>query len=101
MTPVPDSGETSYRGSGRLAGRRTLIAGGDSGIGRAVAIAYSREGADVDISYLPQEEPDVAEVISLIRRERRKAVAIPDDLRTEEFCRDLVARAERELGGIR
>ena len=100
MTPAPDCGETSYRGSGRLAGRRALITGGDSGIGRAVAIAYAREGADVAINYLPQEEPDAAEVIDLIRREGRKAVAIPGDLRTEEFCRSLVVRAERELGGL-
>ena len=100
MTPRPDCGETSYRGSGRLAGRRALITGGDSGIGRAVAIAFAREGADVAINYLPQEEPDAAEVIDLIRREGRKAVAIPGDLRTEEFCRSLVTRAERELGGL-
>lgn len=100
MKPRPDCGETSYRGSGRLAGRRALITGGDSGIGRAAAIAYAREGADVAISYLPQEEPDAVEVINLIRREGRKAVAIPGDLRTEEFCRSLVARAEKELGGL-
>ncbi|MDR2507891.1 MAG: SDR family oxidoreductase [Candidatus Accumulibacter sp.] len=100
MTPRPDCGETGYRGSGRLAGRRALITGGDSGIGRAVAIACAREGADVAINYLPQEEPDATEVIDLIRREGRKAVAIPGDLRTEEFCRRLVARAERELNGL-
>jgi NAD(P)-dependent dehydrogenase (short-subunit alcohol dehydrogenase family) len=100
MTPRPDCGETSYRGTGRLAGRRALITGGDSGIGRAAAIAYAREGADVAINYLPQEEPDALEVIKLIRGEGRKAVAIPGDLRTEEFCRRLVARAESELGGL-
>ncbi|GHU18513.1 dehydrogenase [Betaproteobacteria bacterium] len=100
MTPRPDCGETSYRGTGRLVGRRALITGGDSGIGRAAAIAYAREGADVAINYLPQEEPDAMEVIKLIRDEGRKAVAIPGDLRTEEFCRSLVARAESELGGL-
>jgi len=100
MTPRPDCGETSYRGSGRLAGRRALVTGGDSGIGRAAAIAYAREGADVAINYLPEEEPDAQEVIALIRREGRKAVAIPGDIRTEEFCRGLVAKAESELGGL-
>jgi NAD(P)-dependent dehydrogenase (short-subunit alcohol dehydrogenase family) len=100
MTPKPDCGETSYRGSGRLAGRHALITGGDSGIGRAVAIAYAREGADVAINYLPQEEADAAEVVDIIRREGRKAVAIPGDIRTEEFCRNLVAQAERELGSL-
>ncbi|MDR0672864.1 MAG: SDR family oxidoreductase [Zoogloeaceae bacterium] len=100
MRPIPDCGETSYRGSGRLAGRRALITGGDSGIGRAVAIAYAREGADVAINYLPQEEPDAVEVIGYIRGEGRKAIAIPGDLRGEEFCKHLVARAESELGGL-
>jgi NAD(P)-dependent dehydrogenase (short-subunit alcohol dehydrogenase family) len=100
MTPKPDCGETSYRGSGRLAGRKTLITGGDSGIGRAVAIAFAREGADVVINYLPEEEADAQEVISIIRREGRKAVAIPGDIRTGEFCQNLVVRAESELGGI-
>ncbi|MDR1163751.1 MAG: SDR family oxidoreductase [Candidatus Accumulibacter sp.] len=100
MMPRPDCGETSYRGSGRLAGRRALITGGDSGIGRAVAIAYAREGADVAINYLPQEAPDAEEVIKLIRAEGRSAIAIPGDLRTEAFCKRLVAEAERELGGL-
>lgn len=100
MNPRPDCGETSYRGTGRLAGRRALITGGDSGIGRAAAIAYAREGADVAINYLPEEEPDAREVMDIIRRAGRKAVAIPGDIRTEEFCRNLVAQAERELGGL-
>ena len=100
MTPRPDHGETSYKGSGRLQGRRALITGGDSGIGRAAAIAYAREGADVAINYLPAEEPDAREVIALIRAEGRKAVAIPGDLRDERFCNQLVARAARELGGL-
>ncbi len=100
MRPMPDCGETSYRGTGRLAGRHALVTGGDSGIGRAAAIAYAREGADVAINYLPQEEPDAQDVIALIRREGRKAVAIPGDIRTEEFCKSLVSRAKRELGGL-
>ncbi|WP_277926027.1 SDR family oxidoreductase [Sphingomonas lacusdianchii] len=100
MTPRPDHGERSYRGSGRLAGRKALITGGDSGIGRAAAIAYAREGADVAINYLPVEEPDAREVIALIRAEGRKGVAIPGDIRDEGFCRQLVARAARELGGL-
>jgi NAD(P)-dependent dehydrogenase (short-subunit alcohol dehydrogenase family) len=100
MQPRPDHGETSYRGSGRLAGKRALITGGDSGIGRAAAIAYAREGADVAINYLPDEEPDAREVIALIRAEGRKAVAIPGDLRDEAFCRQLIDRAYRGLGGL-
>ena len=85
MNPKPDHGETSYRGSDRLAGRRALITGGDSGFGRAIAIAYAREGADVAINYLPVEESDAGEVVALVRREGRKAVAIPGDLRDERF----------------
>ena len=100
MTPRPDHGETSYRGSGRLMGRKALITGGDSGIGRAAAIAYAREGADVAINYLPVEEPDAKEVIALIRAEGRKAVAIPGDIRDESFCKRLVADAVKELGGL-
>jgi NAD(P)-dependent dehydrogenase (short-subunit alcohol dehydrogenase family) len=100
MTPRPDHGETSYRGSGRLAGKRALITGGDSGIGRAAAIAYAREGADVAINFLPAEEPDAQEVVELIRSAGRKAVAIPGDLRDEAFCRRLIETAVRELGGL-
>jgi NAD(P)-dependent dehydrogenase (short-subunit alcohol dehydrogenase family) len=100
MQPKPDHGESSYKGSGRLAGRRALITGGDSGMGRATAIAYAREGADVAINYLPSEEPDAKEVIALIREAGRKAVAIPGDLRNEGFCRELVAEAVSELGGL-
>jgi NAD(P)-dependent dehydrogenase (short-subunit alcohol dehydrogenase family) len=100
MDPRPDHGETSYKGSGRLAGRRALVTGGDSGMGRAAAIAYAREGADVALAYYPAEEPDAREVIELIQAEGRKAVALPGDLRDENFCRSLVADAVRELGGL-
>lgn len=100
MEPRPDHGETSYRGSGKLTGRKALITGGDSGIGRAVAIAYAREGADVAINYLPEEEADAAEVVKLIEAEGRKAVAIPGDIRTEAFCQQLVHQAAEQLGGL-
>ncbi|KQR80889.1 SDR family oxidoreductase [Sphingomonas sp. Leaf343] len=100
MTPRPDHGETSYKGSGRLAGKKALITGGDSGIGRAAAIAYAREGADVAINYLPAEEPDAREVIALIKAEGRNAVAIPGDLRDERFCQRLVEQATAKLGGL-
>jgi len=100
MDPRPDHGETSYRGSGRLAGRKALITGGDSGMGRAAAIAFAREGADVAINYLPAEEPDAREVVSLIKKEGRTCVSIPGDLREEAFCQRLVAEAVRGLGGL-
>jgi NAD(P)-dependent dehydrogenase (short-subunit alcohol dehydrogenase family) len=100
MNPRPDHGETSYRGSGKLVGRKALVTGGDSGIGRAAAIAFAREGADVAINYLPVEEPDAREVVDLIRAEGRKAVAIPGDIRDERFCSRLVADAVGELGGL-
>ena len=100
MTPRPDHGETTYRGSGRLTGRRALITGGDSGMGRGAAIAFAREGADVAINYLPAEEPDAREVAELIRKAGRKAVLIPGDLRDENFCKKLVADAARQLGGL-
>jgi len=100
MTPRPDHGETSYKGSGRLKGRKALITGGDSGIGRAAAIAYAREGADVAINYLPAEEADAQEVMQLIRAEGRKGVAIPGDIKDEGFCKKLVADAARQLGGL-
>lgn len=100
MDPRPDHGEKSYKGSGRLRGRKALITGGDSGMGRAAAIAYAREGADVAIVYYPTEEPDAREVIELIKEAGRKAVAIPGDLRDEAFCKRLVAEAVSGLGGI-
>jgi NAD(P)-dependent dehydrogenase (short-subunit alcohol dehydrogenase family) len=100
MQPPPDHGEKSYKGSGRLMGRKALITGGDSGMGRAAAIAYAREGADVAIVYYPTEEPDAREVVELIRAAGRKAVTIPGDLRQENFCKELVAKAVNELGGL-
>jgi len=100
MNPKPDHGETSYKGSGRLAGMKALITGGDSGMGRAAAIAYAREGADVAINYLPDEEPDAKEVIALIEKEGRKGIALPGDLRDEVFCEKLVEEAVNALGGI-
>ncbi len=100
MDPRPDHGETSYKGSGRLAGRQALVTGGDSGMGRAAAIAFAREGADVAINYLPDEEPDAREVIALIKAEGRSALAIPGDLRDEAFCQRLVEEAVRGLGGL-
>lgn len=100
MTPKPDCGESSYRGSGRLAGRKALITGGDSGIDRAAAIAYAREGADVAINYHPDEEPDAREVVDLIRQAGRRAVAIPRDLRTLAGCEAIVKAAQKGLGGI-
>lgn len=100
MEPRPDHGEHSYRGSGRMAGRKALITGGDSGLGRSAAIAFAREGADVAIGYLPQEEEDAKEVIALIRQAGRKAVALPGDIRNETFCKTLVNEAVSQLGGL-
>ncbi|WP_415844864.1 SDR family oxidoreductase [Stutzerimonas zhaodongensis] len=100
MDPKPDHGEESYQGSNRLAGRKALITGGDSGIGRAAAIAFAREGADVAINYLPDEEPDAQAVVELIRQAGRKAVTLPGDIRDEGFCRNLVEKASEALGGL-
>ena len=100
MIPRPDHCETSYRGSGKLVGRRALVTGGDSGIGRAAAIAFAREGADVAINYLPEEESDAREVIALMRDAGRKAVALPGDIRDESFCNQLVESAAAALGGL-
>lgn len=100
MEPRPDHGEASYVGSGRLRGRKALITGGDSGMGRAAAIAFAREGADVVINHLPEEEPDAREVIALIRQAGQKGVSVPGDLRTATFCKQLVDRAISALGGL-
>jgi NAD(P)-dependent dehydrogenase (short-subunit alcohol dehydrogenase family) len=99
MDPLPDHGETSYRGSGRLKGLRAVITGGDSGIGRAVAIAYAREGADVLIAYLSENE-DAKEVRELVEKEGRKAVLVAGDLQHAKHCRSVIDKAMAELGGI-
>jgi NAD(P)-dependent dehydrogenase (short-subunit alcohol dehydrogenase family) len=100
MVPKPDHGEDSYKGFGRLEGRRALITGGDSGIGRAVAIAFAREGADVALNYLPSEESDVEEVVGLVEAAGRKAVKLPGDISEEAVCTKLVEDARRKLGGL-
>lgn len=100
LKPRADHGEDSYRGSGRLTDRRALVTGGDSGIGAAVAIAFAREGADVAISYLPDEEPDAQRIIDLIEQAGRKALALPGDLKDADYCRSLVARTIEEFGGL-
>jgi NAD(P)-dependent dehydrogenase (short-subunit alcohol dehydrogenase family) len=100
MTPRPDHGEESYVGSGRLEGRRAVVTGADSGIGRAAAIAFAREGADVVLSYLESEQTDADEVIALVEKAGRRAVAVPGDLSTEQGNSALVEQAVHELGGI-
>ena len=100
MAPKPDHGEESYKGLGRLVGRKALITGGDSGIGRAAAIAFAREGADVAINYLPSEGPDAVEVLDLIQKSGRKAVALPGDIQDERFCRELVEKSRSALKGL-
>jgi hypothetical protein len=99
MQPVPDQGEHSYIGAGRLRDeRRALIIGGDSGMGRAAAIAFAREGADVALNCLPEEEPDAQKVAALMAKAGRKAVLLPGDIRDSEFCKRLVADAIDKLG---
>ncbi|BCL17828.1 SDR family oxidoreductase [Micromonospora sagamiensis] len=101
MRPKPDHGEESYRGSGRLEGKRALITGGDSGIGRAVAIAFAREGADVLISYLGEEEDaDARDTVRLIEEAGRRGIAVRGDITDESHCQSLVDRAVRDLGGL-
>ena len=99
MRPKPDHGEESYRGSGKLAGKKAVITGGDSGIGRAVAIAYAREGADVLISYL-NEHDDAKETRRLVEEAGRKAVLVAGDIGSSAHCRAIVDKAVAELGGI-
>ncbi|XKM14532.1 SDR family oxidoreductase [Orbaceae bacterium ac157xtp] len=100
MNPVPNCGEKSYEGKGRLVGRKMLVTGGDSGIGRAAAIAYAKEGADVAINYLPFEQKDAEDVAKIIESVGRKAVLIAGDLSDETFCKELVEKAHKELGGL-
>ncbi|MFF0905403.1 UNVERIFIED_CONTAM: SDR family oxidoreductase [Kocuria sp. CPCC 205316] len=100
MDPVPDHGEASWVGRGRLEGLKALITGGDSGIGRAVAIAFAREGADVAINYLPEEQEDAQDVAGWIEKAGRTAVLVPGDVREEQGCQDIVDRAVEGLGGL-
>jgi NAD(P)-dependent dehydrogenase (short-subunit alcohol dehydrogenase family) len=99
MNPKPDYGEDSYRGTGKLAGKAALITGGDSGIGRAVALAFAREGADVLIAYL-NEDADAQEILRAVEKEGRKCVAVAGDIQEESHCRQLVERAVSEFGGL-
>ena len=100
MNPKPDHGETSYVGHGRLAGRKALVTGGDSGLGAAAAIAFAREGADVAICYLPDEEADAAAIAKVIEAEGRRALRLPGDITDEAFCGSLVSKAVEGLGGL-
>lgn len=100
MTPLADIGEESYKGNGRLKGRKALITGGDSGLGAAVAIAYAREGADVAISYLPEEQPDADRVIKAIEDAGQKALAFPGDLMDLEQCKKIVEETVKAFGGL-
>jgi len=100
MFPKPDHGEDSYVGHGRLKGRRALITGGDSGIGRAAAIAFAREGANVAIGYLPEEKSDAEEVLELIRAARQTGIGLVGDVKDEGWCRRMVASAVKEMGGL-
>lgn len=100
LEPQTDRGERSYRGTGRLEGRKALITGADSGIGAAVAIGFAREGADVALCYLPEEEADAVDIARLVEEAGRKAVKLPGDLRDAEFCRTMVQEAAQQLGGL-
>ena len=100
MTPKPDHGEESYQGSGKLTGKAAVITGGDSGIGRAVAIAFAREGADVLISYLPEEEDDARESARWVEEAGRRVVLVPGDIADQQHCREIVERAVSEFGKL-
>ena len=100
MTPQPDHGEESYKGYGKLEGRAAIITGGDSGIGRAVAIAFAREGADVLISYLPEEEDDARETARWVEQAGRRVVLVPGDIADQQHCKEIVERAVSEFGKL-
>lgn len=100
MIPIPDCGEKSYVGNDRLKGRKALITGGDSGIGRAAAIAFSREGADIAVNYLPSEQSDAESLAKLLKKEGRKVFLLPGDLSDEKFCTQMVKDAREKLGGL-
>jgi NAD(P)-dependent dehydrogenase (short-subunit alcohol dehydrogenase family) len=100
IRPAPDHGEDSYRGSGRLEGRKALITGGDSGIGRAVAIAFAREGADVAVAHLPDEQADGDETVRLVEAAGRRGLSLPGDLSDPAYCKEIVDRTASELGGL-
>lgn len=100
MNPIPDAGQNTYRGTGRLTGRKAIVTGADSGIGRAVAIAFAREGADVLLSYLPEEESDAQQVVKLIEEAGRTAIPMPGDLKDEKYCEQLVTTAVDQFGGV-
>lgn len=100
MTPKPDHGESTYKGLGRLKGRKALVTGADSGIGRATAIAYAREGADIVMNYLPEEQPDADEVIKILKETGQKIVCMPGDISNESFCKELIEKSVESLGSL-